>query len=410
MARRRQKDPVEGKEPDPRAKRFTSEQHEHALTLVVGGMLREAVAAEVGCTTESLRRWYKAAEAGGRLPVLPAAPKSAPGGRVAAAPVSAPAEVGAAERGPTTSSAPKDPGSGLAEYEVAAILELKQKHASMGPAQLRAQLKRWKGWRVSTKAIARVLKRAGYALVHRGSRPADEPPPVRFEAPHRNALWQCDFKELRVGPEERYLLLFEDDFSRFVVGYSFNERPTTEVAVATFKEAMRRHGKPERIYSDRGSAFTAWRDITDFETYLESLEIDHSLRRAHHPRGGGKVEALVGTVERELWHTTHFESLDEALEGLRRFIDEYNHRRAHLGIGGLVPADRFYGRWPEVAAEIDAVSRRRQGALAIGQDRRLYHEPVAPGDRTLVLELVFVGDEAELRLCGRRVRLGRIEP
>lgn len=94
--------------------------------------------------------------------------------------------------------APKDPGQGLSDLEVAAILELKREHPAYGPAQLRAQLKRFKGWRLSNKAIARVLRQAGYELVHRGSRPQG-PEPIRFEAPRRNALWQADYTELRVG-------------------------------------------------------------------------------------------------------------------------------------------------------------------------------------------------------------------
>jgi hypothetical protein len=57
--------------------------------------------------------------------------------------------------------------------EVAAILEWKKKHPSMGPAQLRAQLKRFMGWRLSIKAIARVLRGHGYALVHTKALPWD---------------------------------------------------------------------------------------------------------------------------------------------------------------------------------------------------------------------------------------------
>lgn len=37
--------------------------------------------------------------------------------------------------------APADPAQGLGEHEVAAILELKRAHPSMGPAQPRAQLR-----------------------------------------------------------------------------------------------------------------------------------------------------------------------------------------------------------------------------------------------------------------------------
>ena len=49
----------------------------------------------------------------------------------------------------------------------------------------------------------------------------------------------------------------------------------------------------------------------------------------------------------------------------------------------LVPADRFYGRWPEVVAEMDAVSRRRQGALALQLDGRLFVEPPAASERVI---------------------------
>ena len=55
----------------------------------------------------------------------------------------------------------------------------------MGPAQIRAQLKRFLGWRVSVKAIARVLRKAGFAPVHRKGRPVGDEHPRRFEAPHR---------------------------------------------------------------------------------------------------------------------------------------------------------------------------------------------------------------------------------
>ncbi|MBI4701798.1 MAG: transposase, partial [Deltaproteobacteria bacterium] len=391
------------------------EEQQRALELIVAGLDRAAVAQASGCTTESLRRWYNAAKAAGTLPQPSAhgpagkAPRP-PSAAMAVAPVLAPeAAVQPSDVGAPASSAPKDPGYGLADYEVAAILDLKKKHLSMGPAQIRTQLKRFKGWRISIKAIARVLRRAGYEAVHLSGRAVGEEPVRRFEAPFRNALWQLDYTDLRIGPELRYLLVIEDDFSRFVVGHTLAEGPTTEVATAVMREAVRRHGKPELVYSDRGAAFTAWRDITAFESYLEAELIDHSLRRAHHPRGGGKIESVIATVQRELWGVRHFESIEEAEAALAEFFAHYNHRRAHMGIGGLTPADRFFGRWPEVAAEVDALSRRRQGALAASQDRRLFHEPLPASERTHVLELVFTGDQAELRLLGRRVRLGPVE-
>ena len=70
---------------------------------------------------------------------------------------------------------------------------------------IRAQLKRFLGWRISVKAIARVLRKAGYAPVHRKGRPVGGEQPRRFEAPHRGALWQLDFTELRVDQATTFI-------------------------------------------------------------------------------------------------------------------------------------------------------------------------------------------------------------
>jgi putative transposase len=380
-----------------RSRRFSPAEHARALSLILAGMAREQVAETIGCTTESLRRWYAEGKKQGLVTKV--------GKSETASVATKPA---AAE--PAAASAPHDPGAGLGEHEVKAILDYKKKHPSMGPAQIRAQLKRFLGWRVSVKAIARVLRKAGYAPVHRKGRPVGDEHPRRFEAPHRNSLWQLDFTELRVGSERRWLLVIEDDFSRFVVGHVLAEGPTSEIVVAAMREAIRLHGKPERVYTDRGAAFTAWRDVTSCEQFLDEQLIDHSLRKAHRPQGGGKIESVIGTVQRELWEVVHFDDVAEAERALAAFFADYNHRRAHLGIGSLVPADRFYGRWPEVIAEMDAISRRRQGALALQLDRRLFVEPPAAGERVVALQLILVGDQAELHLGGRRVVLGRVEP
>jgi transposase InsO family protein len=231
------------------------------------------------------------------------------------------------------------------------------------------------------------------------------PQPVRFEAPRRNALWQMDFAELRIAGERQHVLVVLDDFSRFCVGHVLSNSPSAEVVIELLRTAIARHGKPEAVRTDRGGGFLS----AEMTAFLEAELIDHVVGRAYHPEGGGKVESLVGTLRRELWDVEHFDDWDTAARRLGRFFLEYNERRAHMGIDGLTPADRFFGRADRVLAHIDAVSRRRNGAHAVDADAGAPLEEI--GARALeVLRLVIVDGQMELRLCGSKVILGSVTP
>lgn len=375
------------------------EVREHALLLRISGMTAKDVAAHVGCSAECVRGWMRRAERDGTLPVPPAAAPSEP--------TSTPTAPSLPQR------APKDPGAGLGAHEEEAILALKKRHPSMGPAQIRAQLKRFKGWRLAVRAISRVLKSHGYELVHVASRPKGEEEPRRWEAPHRNAIWQMDFVELRIGPERRALLLVLDDFSRFCVAHALLEHPDSEDVVAVLRDAIRRHGKPEAVYTDRGGPFLAWDKPSSLGRFLETELVDHHVSPSYRPRGRGKVESLAGTVRRELWDLVHFESVDAARAALATFFHTYNHRRAHMGLDGLTPADRFHGRWEEVARRVQAASRHRQGALVVadgpGVDPFVTEEDLSDAP-VEVLRLVVLDGRMEVRFLGHRVDLGKVKP
>lgn len=386
----------------PRSRRFTDEQRTVALTLVQGGMTLAKVAKRIGTTEASVCNWRKAAEKNGTMPSVPAS-KSDPRAKQPR---------GASMKlSPKSPYAPADPAQGLSNQEVAAILECKTKHLSMGPAQIRSQLKRFKGWRISIKAIKRVLKQHGYESVYRGSRPQGEVI-QRFEAPRRNALWQADFAEVRVGPERLYVLIMLDDFSRYVVGYGLCSSPSTDVAVETFRSAIARHGKPESMRSDRGGAFVAFARDGDFGRVLEAEDVTQIVGKSYSPKGGGKVESAVRTLRRELWNLEHFEDRDHAELRLKEFFSEYNERRAHMGIDGLTPADRFFGRADRVLDRINALSRHRQGVLAQSSPSGGVIEELAAmseGSPMEVLRLIIIDGTLELRFCGARVVLGQVQ-
>lgn len=397
-----------------RGRRYTEKQRSESLKLIAAGMSRQQVADTIGATTETLRLWVRKARAAGAMPPAAAATQGnqagadAPSGGPGSAPADGPEHD--SDVGQPSPFAAHDPGQGLAPVEQQAILDEKKRHPSMGPAQIRAQLKRHKGWRLAVKAIARVLTSNGYELLHRGSRP-EGASDHRFEAPRPNALWQADFAELHLPGEKLQLLVIIDDFSRFCVGHAVADSQRSQVATATLRAAMARHGKPEAVRTDRGGAFVARSREDDFDRVLETELIDHHVGRSYHPQGGGKVESLIGTIRRELWDVEEFATRAQAEARIVAWISEYNHQRAHMGIDGLTPADRFFGRADQVLAAIDAASRNRQGTIAqrlaagapveevLGLQRR------APLE---VLRLVLADGHLELRFLGARVVLGPV--
>ena len=103
--------------------------------------------------------------------------------------------------------------------------------------------------------------------------------------------------------------------------------------------------------------------------------------------------------------------LAEAREGLARFFAHYNERRAHMGIDGLTPADRYFGRWEQVKASMEDACRRRQGAQVFGPAApTAYTEELDEASGALeVLRLVVVDGALEMRFLGHRFALATLD-
>src|SRR2546428_3108957 len=98
---------------------------------------------------------------------------------------------------------------------------------------------------------------------------------VRYERAYSNSLWHVDWYEMK---DTRWrgmnLIVYEDDASRFIVGYGLFKNATSHNAVEVLKQAIVEYGKPKSVLSDRGIQFYATeaeareKGLTEFETYL----------------------------------------------------------------------------------------------------------------------------------------------
>jgi len=262
------------------------------------------------------------------------------------------------------------PTSGPAPSEVEAkrdeeILSEWRRHPGLGPSQIVNQLRR-AGVKVSVNTARRVMEDAGY----RPPKVNREPHDARFEAVRPNHLWHLDFLHRNINRSSAFTLIIIDDCSRFVVGHGVDDAERADLVLSIFQQAVERHGRPERVMHDKGSAFWSWRGISRFTHLLTEMGIDQVV--AKHKEWNGKVEVFNGNLAKELFNVHRFYDLAEMQRRLAAHLSWYNHARTHHALGGLlVPADRYYGRVEEVQARIEAGAGRDAGDLLELRDRCL---------------------------------------
>lgn len=267
------------------------------------------------------------------------------------------------------------------------VLNEWERHPGLGPSQIKNQLRR-KGIKTSTSTVRRVMEEAGYRPPKRRSRPHDK----RFEAVRPNHRWALDFVQRYINRTSTFTLILIDDHSRYVVGHGVDDAERADLVIETFTDAVMRHGKPEMVIHDKGSAFWSWRGISRFTALLTELDIEQIP--AEHKEWNGKIEVFNANIQKELFNAHRFYDVAEMKRRLASHLYWYNHRRTHHALGGLlVPADRYYGRVEEVMARIEA-----------GAGADLHTDLLDLRDRVLELfKVVSVDGRPEVWLMGQRL-------
>ena len=252
---------------------------------------------------------------------------------------------------PTSGPAPKD----IEQQRDAEILAEWKNHPGLGPSQIVNQLRR-KNIKVSVNTTRRVMEDAGYRL----------PKVVRqkhdrfYEAVRPNHMWHLDFVQRFIGSASTFTLILIDDCSRYIVGHGVDDAERADMVIQTFEEATEKHGRPECVMNDKGSAFWSWKGISRFTALLTEMGIDQIP--AEHKEWNGKVEVFNANLHKELFDKYRFHDVAEMRRRLESHVHWYNHSRTHHALGGLlVPADRYYGRAAEVLARIEAGAGRDLG-------------------------------------------------
>jgi len=222
---------------------------------------------------------------------------------------------------------------------------------------------------VSESTVYRILKREGLI------KPAEV---VGFKAGkeyHRktkapNELWATDCAHLKVVDWGwYYLVTVIDDYSRFILAWELKSDMAAESLIDVVQQAVDLTGMTSVavedrtvLLSDNGPGYLS----RQFNDYLGLVGIRHIIASPYHPQTNRKVERYHRTIKGVINLVSH-EMPSELEEAIRCFVEYYNYRRYHEGLGNVTPYDVYAGRHLEI------LQRRKEAKSKTLEARRGYN-------------------------------------
>jgi len=242
------------------------------------------------------------------------------------------------------------PTNKLSDSEVSEILLVcnQSEYSSLPPSQIVPRLADKGVYLASESTFYRVL-RDNNQLTHRGR--AKEPRYTKVLTTHiadaPKQLWSWDITYLAsfVKGQFYYLYLFEDLFSRKIVGYEVYEQESGELAAQLLQrivisEQCINNPVAVVLHSDNGAPMKS----QTFKAKMEEMGIDSSYSRPRVSNDNPFSESLFRTLKYcPMWPSNGFKSLVEARLWVKKFVNWYNNMHRHSQIGFVTPAQKHRG-------------------------------------------------------------------
>jgi transposase InsO family protein len=156
------------------------------------------------------------------------------------------------------------------------------------------------------------------------------------------SVWTMDHTELesRIDGALGFLFVVRDLASGRVLT-ALPTRSTDHDPVARELERLfELHGKPKILRSDNGREFIA----ATLQEWLGEQGVQPAFIEKGSPQQNPYVERFNGTMRDEVLRGEDFDNVLEARVVLQAWVEEYNERRPHRGLGLLTPR-QFAARW-----------------------------------------------------------------
>jgi putative transposase len=193
-------------------------------------------------------------------------------------------------------------------------------------------LLRREGWKDNRKRVRRIYREEGLNL--RSKRPKrNKASAHRLERPGLERLYQCcsmDFVADRLFDGRKFrVLTLVDNFSRQCIAIRVGQSLKGTDVVRIMEEIKTELSIiPERIQVDNGSEFIS----KDFDKWAYENKVTLDFSRPGKPTDNPFIESFNGSFRDECLNMNWFLSMDDAVEKIDAWREEYNGFRPHSSL------------------------------------------------------------------------------
>lgn len=211
-------------------------------------------------------------------------------------------------------------------------VELRERGRSHGRGRI-ARLMRQAGLKTRVQVL-RERARRGRTFEHVESNKLQRD----FHAAQPNQRWVSDITHIPTGEGWLYLATIMDLYSRAIVGWAMDSRPTQALTIGALTMALWRRGRVTGLllHSDQGAQYRA----ADYHALMQASGIECSMSRKGNCWDNAAMESFFHTLKTERTHHYHYRARDDARQSVFEYIETfYNTRRRHSYLNYMSPLD-----------------------------------------------------------------------
>jgi putative transposase len=160
-----------------------------------------------------------------------------------------------------------------------------------------------------------------------------------------------------------------DDYSRFILAWELKSDMAAGSLIDVVQKAVDATGMTDIpvenravLLSDNGAGYIS----RQFGEYLRLVGVRHIVASPYHPQTNGKIERYHRSLKGEI-NQLPYDMPSKLEKAIAAFIEYYNYRRYHEGLGDVTPHDVYMGRHVEI------MNRRKETKSRTLQERRDYN-------------------------------------